>query len=170
MQVKTLKLLWQCLTVELRENYMWKSKLIVLLFRCANYLANKPKCTWIITFPFFIFYILIVEWLLGIEIPIKTAIGKGLKIYHGVGLVINGYSKIGENFTVRHCVTIGNKVLNDGSLSNSPVIGNNVELGASACIIGGITIGDNVKVGAGTVINKNIADNITVVGKGFREI
>ncbi len=76
---------------------MWKSKLIVLLFRFANYLTNKPELTWNITFPFFIFDTLMVESLLGIEIPIKTAIGKGLKIYHEVDVVINGYSKIGQN-------------------------------------------------------------------------
>jgi putative colanic acid biosynthesis acetyltransferase WcaB len=149
---------------------MIKSKLIIFLFRVSNYCAYKPKITWLLTFPIFILYIFITEWILGVEIPIKTKVGKGLKLYHGVGLVINGYSIIGENFTVRQGVTIGNKTLSDGSLSNSPVIGNNVELGASVIILGEITIGHNVTIGAGTVVTNSITDNKTVVGTKFREL
>ncbi len=50
------------------------------------------------------------------------------------------------------------------------MIENNIELRSLVCIIGGITIGDNVKVGVGTVINKNTVDNVIVVGKGVRGI
>jgi putative colanic acid biosynthesis acetyltransferase WcaB len=71
---------------------------------------------------------------------------------------------------VRQGVTIGNKTLSDGSLSNSPVIGNNVELGASVIILGEITIGHNVTIGAGTVVTNSITDNKTVVGTKFREL
>ncbi|MFT6248316.1 MAG: putative colanic acid biosynthesis acetyltransferase WcaB [Cognaticolwellia sp.] len=170
MQINTLQQLLETLKLEMTENYMIKSKLVIFLFRVANYFAYKPKVTWLLTFPIFVLYIFITEWVLGIEIPIKTKIGKGFKVYHGVGLVINGYSVIGKNFTVRQGVTIGNKTLSDGSLSNSPLIGDNVELGASVIIIGEITIGHNVKIGAGTVITKSIADDKNVVGAKFREL
>lgn len=170
MPTNNLKTLISILKLELYENYMWKSRLIIFLFRVSNYLAYKPKVTWFLSFPIFVIYIFIVEWVLGVEIPIKTRIGKGFKIYHGVGLVINGYTIIGENFTVRQSVTIGNKALADGANSGAPIIGNNVELGASVCLIGEIKIGDNVKVGAGTVVTKDIDANKVVVGMGFREI
>ena len=170
MPINTLQQLYETLKLEMKENYMIKSKLIIFLFRVSNYFAYKPKVTWLLTFPIFILYIFITEWILGVEIPIKTKIGKGLKLYHGVGLVINGFTVIGENFTVRQGVTIGNKTLSDGSLSNSPTIGDNVELGALVIIIGEVTIGHNVKVGAGTVVTRSVADNKVIVGAKFREL
>jgi putative colanic acid biosynthesis acetyltransferase WcaB len=170
MPVKSLGQLFSFLRLELKENYMFKSKIVIFLFRISNYLAYKPKFTWIVTFPIFIFYIFLVEWVLGIEIPIKTKIGKGLKIYHGVGVVINGYTVIGEDCTLRQGVTIGNKLLADGQLSDAPTIGAHVELGASSMVIGAVTIGDHVRIGAGTVVTKNIDANKTVVSAGIREI
>lgn len=170
MPVRNIYQLIDFLKLELSENYMIKSKFVVFLFRVSNYLAYKPKITWIFSFPIFILYIFIVEWFLGIEIPIKTRIDKGFKIYHGVGLVINGYTVIGKNFTVRQGVTIGNKMLSDGTISNAPTIGDNVELGASSIIIGPVNIGNNVIVGAGAVITKDIDSNKTIVSAKVRDI
>jgi len=66
--------------------------------------------------------------------------------------------KIGENFSCIHCTTLGKKG------DKRPVIGNNVSLGCNVTIIGGVHIGDNVTVGAGSVVVKNIPDNCVVAG------
>ncbi|MDB5063405.1 MAG: serine acetyltransferase, partial [Mucilaginibacter sp.] len=89
---------------------------------------------------------------------------KNLIFYHGQGLVVNFKTIIGENCVLRNGVTIGHKKLADGSLSNAPRIGNNVDIGANACIIGDITIGDNVIIGAGAVVIKDIPANSIAVG------
>lgn len=88
-------------------------------------------------------------------------IGAGICFHHPYGTIINAKS-IGDNFTFRHLSTIGNKC--DGRNDLTPVIGNNVTLGAGVIIIGNITIGDNVTIGAGAVVTKDIPDNAVVGG------
>ena len=65
---------------------------------------------------------------------------------------------------LRNSVTIGHKKLADGSLSACPRIGNNVDIGANACIIGNVQIGDNVVIGAGAVVVKDVPSDCVVVG------
>ena len=89
-------------------------------------------------------------------IPPSTKIGKGTIIPHSVGIVIHQYSVIGENCVIYQNVTIGN--------ANGPKIGSGVIIGSGACILGDITIGDNVKIGANAVVLQNVPDNVTVVG------
>ena len=67
----------------------------------------------------------------------------------------------GDDFTIRHGVTIGNR----GKSNACPVIGNGVELGANVVIIGDITLGNNVIVGAGSVVLDSVPDNALVVGE-----
>jgi len=146
-----------------------KGKLIMLLFRIAN-LGTLNKFWYYALFPYRIFYTVLVEWFFTIEIPWRTKIGKNLKLYHGAALVIHGNTIIGEDCTLRQSSTIGNKKLANGADSEPPVIGNNVDIGSNVCIIGPITIKDNVKIGSGTVVTKNISGNCTVVGNPAREI
>lgn len=72
--------------------------------------------------------------------------------------------RIGENFSCIHCTTLGKKG------DKRPVIGNNVSLGCNVTIIGGVHIGDNVVVGAGSVVIKNIPDGCVVAGNPARII
>lgn len=96
----------------------------------------------------------------GIEIPLGTYIGGGLRLVHMNGIVINKDAVIGENCTIFQQVTIGAIYGKTGA----PIIGDNVYIGAGAKILGDIKIGNNVKVGANAVVTKNIADDVTVVG------
>lgn len=164
----TFGLLIDTIRADIERNPFFKTRFIVIFFRFANYFASKNKFTLIFGAPIILTYIFISEWILGIEIHPKTQIGKGLALFHGVGTVVNGYCKIGDNCTLRQGVTLGNKVRADGSLSGTPIIGNNVEFGANAIVIGDVEIGDNVKIGAGAVIVKNIPANSTVVSAPIR--
>lgn len=90
----------------------------------------------------------------------STKIAGGLSCFHPFATVINAKS-IGRNFEFRNGLTIGNKN-NDNELV--PTIGDNVVCGANVCIIGKIRIGNNVVIGAGSVVVKDVPDNVVVVG------
>ena len=90
------------------------------------------------------------------------SIGGGCSVInHPYGTIINAKS-IGKNFTICQLTTIGNK--NHGDNSLLPVIGDNVSLGANVTIIGGVKVGNNVKIGAGSVVVKDVPDNCIAVG------
>ena len=102
-------------------------------------------------------------------LEIHGDIGEGFRIYHNYG-VIHPY-KAGRNFTVHHGVTIGKGRPSDidGSIVD-PTFGDNVEVMSGAIVFGGISIGNNVTIGAGSVVNKNVPDNCVVVGNPMRII
>lgn len=86
------------------------------------------------------------------------SIGPGLFIQHGFATVIFA-DRIGCNCWINQCVTIGH--LNEGA---RPVLGDNVMVTTGAKVLGDITIGDNVKIGANAVVLRNVPPNCTVVG------
>lgn len=98
---------------------------------------------------------------IGVEIATMN-IGKGLLIYHSQGTVINGKAIIGENCRLHGNICIGNGGEND---KKAPVIGNNVTIGAGAKIIGGVTIADDIKIAAGSVVVHSFTEKgITIAG------
>jgi serine O-acetyltransferase len=98
----------------------------------------------------------------GVEIHPGAVIGKGFFIDHGMGVVIGETSEIGENVTIYHGVTLGGTSFTKGK--RHPTIGNNVTIGAGAKILGPLTIGENSKVGANSVVIRDVPPNSTVVG------
>lgn len=136
-----------------------KGRIIGVFFRIANYGA-KNKTARLLLLPYLFFYKFIFEWIFGLELPFRTKIGPGLKVYHFQAVVINKHSIIGKNCKIRQSLTIGNK----GGDGKSPILGDNVEIGSNVCIIGPIVIGDNVIIGAGSVIVKDVPDNCVVAG------
>ena len=98
----------------------------------------------------------------GIEIHPGAVIGKNLFIDHGTGIVIGETTIIKDNVTIYHGVTLGGRGLDKGK--RHPTIGNNVIIGCGAKILGNINIGDNVKIGANSVVLKDVIDNATIVG------
>lgn len=145
----------------------FKGQLILLLFRFACLISSTRILTTIF-FLYLIFYRVFVEWVLGVELPWRLKVGKGLKLYHGFSLVVNAGTVIGENCVLRHCTTIGNKRISDGNNNNCPTIGSNVDIGSNVCIVGSINIGDNVVIGSGTVVTKNVPSNCVIVGNPAR--
>ena len=98
----------------------------------------------------------------GIEIHPGAIIGNNLFIDHGTGIVIGETTIIKDNVTIYHGVTLGGRGLDKGK--RHPTIGNNVIIGCGAKILGNINIGDNVKIGANSVVLKDVIDNATIVG------
>ncbi len=98
----------------------------------------------------------------GIEIHPGATIGKGLFIDHGSGVVIGETAEIGDDCTIYHGVTLGGTGKDVGK--RHPTLQNNVLVGAGAKILGPLTIGNNVRVAAGSVVLENLPDNCTAVG------
>ena len=103
---------------------------------------------------------------LGIEIY-PNCFGKGLSIWHAGGIVVNPAVKAGENCTLHGGNCIGNK----GSINVTPVLGDNVDIGYGASIIGDVYIADNTIIGTNAVVVKSVNEpGKTVVGVPAREI
>lgn len=136
-----------------------KGQVFIFFFRLSSYF-NKNKILKIIGFPIRFFYKLTFQWLLGIDIPDNTIIGKGFNVFHGHGLIINSNTYIGKNVVIRQNTTIGNAKPGGGS----PTIENNVQIGANCVIIGEIIIGENSIIGAGSVVIKDVEKNSLYVG------
>jgi serine O-acetyltransferase len=102
--------------------------------------------------------------LFGIEIGMRCEIGPGLYLPHTVGTVI-GALRIGNHAVIYHQVTIGAKEMDIGYHEEKrPVIGDHVIIGSGAKVLGGITIGHNVTIGANAVVTHSVPDNVVVGG------
>lgn len=100
--------------------------------------------------------------LTGIEIHPAAQIGRRLFIDHGMGVVIGETTVIGDDVTLYQGVTLGGTGKEKGK--RHPTIGNGVVVGAGARILGDIRVGDNSRVGAGSVVLRDVPDNSTIVG------
>ncbi len=100
--------------------------------------------------------------LTGIEIHPGAKIGRGFFIDHGAGVVIGETTEIMDNVSLYQGVTLGGTGKDKGK--RHPTIGNNVVISAGAKVLGSFTVGDNSKIGAGSVVLKTVPPNCTVVG------
>ncbi|PYM74023.1 MAG: serine O-acetyltransferase [Candidatus Rokuibacteriota bacterium] len=98
----------------------------------------------------------------GIEIHPAAKLGPGLFIDHGMGVVIGETAEVGENVTLLQGVTLGGTSLKREK--RHPTLGNNVVVGAGAKIIGAFKIGDGSRIGAGSVVVREVPTNAVVVG------
>lgn len=128
----------------------------IFWFRMCQYLMQKGPLAY---FPALVARILLKNKSIkfGIDISLSTNIGPGLKIEHFGGIFVNGKAVIGMRCSILHDVTIG-------EYGGAPIIGNYVFIGPGAKLIGGVRVGDNVIIGANSVVTKNIPDNAVVVG------
>lgn len=142
-----------------------KARIVLAAFRLAHHCRSSRN--WRINpavLAVGILYRVLIEWILGIEIPWKTKIGPNFVFYHGIGIVINDATVIGRGVTLRHNVTIGSKT-HDGP---APRIEDDAEIGAGAIILGDITVGRGAVVGAGAVVSQDVPAGAVVVGNPAR--
>lgn len=138
------------------EVFLYPSFKAILRYRLAHWLYLKKR------------YFL-ARWLsqktvrkTGIEIHPGATIGKGLFIDHGHGVVIGETAIVGDNVTLYQGVTLGGTGKESGK--RHPTLGNNVMVSAGAKILGSFTVGENSKIGAGSVVLSEVPPNSTVVG------
>jgi len=104
----------------------------------------------------------------GIEIHPGATIGKGVFIDHGMGVVIGETTEVGDGCTIYQGVTLGGTSLSHGK--RHPTLGRNVTVGVHSAVLGAIVVGDNAKVGGGSVVVKDVPANATVVGVPARVV
>jgi serine O-acetyltransferase len=97
----------------------------------------------------------------GIELPCEVEIGKNFVIDHFGGIVISGYAKFGNNCRIRNGVVVGLQRVDQPC---APVIGDNVDIGAGAKVLGPIKVGNNVLIGANAVVIQDVPDNCVAAG------
>lgn len=103
---------------------------------------------------------LILRYLFGIEIFSRMKCGNNLKLPHnGLGVVLNPNTRIGNNVSIHQNVTVGGR-----SGSGCPIIGDDVQIGAGAVILGDITIGEGAEIGANAVVIKDVPPHTIAVG------
>ncbi len=98
----------------------------------------------------------------GIELPYSATVGQRVIIEHQHGIVIHGNSVIGDDCILRQGVTLGNKTLDRPH--DAPTLGNRVNVGAGAKILGAVTIGDDAVIGANAVVLKDVPAGAVAVG------
>lgn len=94
----------------------------------------------------------------GLQLPSTTRVGYGLLIQHSLGLVVNPDTIIGNNVTIDKFVNIGT------NKKDAAIIGDCTFICPMTCVVDDVTVGRNVTIGAGAVVNKDIPDNATAVG------
>ena len=158
---------WRCFRQDLtryggwgaliREQSLWA----VAWYRFGRWLAQVPQpalrrvvlMPWWFLFRFF-------EMFTGVSLPLGAQIGPGLRIWHFGGIFINEGSVIGANCTLRQGVTIGNRRADGGA----PRIGDDVDVGAYAQILGDVEIGSGAKIGAMALVLKDVPSGCVAVG------
>lgn len=133
---------------------------ITFWFRICGYLKSKNSLVYKILY--YISYAIYKhnQYLTGIQLPVKTRVGKGLTFAHFSNIVIASTAIIGENTIIYNGVTIGTVHTHKGA----PVLGNNIVLYTGCKILGNVKIGNNVIIGANAVVTKDIPDNSVAVG------
>ena len=103
----------------------------------------------------------ICEILTGIELPCETVVGRRFRIDHFGGIIISGDAVFGDDCVIRNGVTVG---LRHTGIRGAPIIGNRVDIGAGAKILGPIHVGDDVAIGANAVVLKDVPAHSIAVG------
>ena len=103
----------------------------------------------------------LVQIITGIELPCEARVGRNFVIDHFGGIIISGYASFGDNCRIRNGVVVGLKHAHEPC---APKVGNNVDIGAGAKLLGAITIGDDVMIGANAVVLADVPDGAIAVG------
>jgi len=135
-----------------------------IIYRAGSWCHNrKGKYFWIrVILPFLTILQKIVEITTGIVLPFTAKIGKGLYIGHFGGIILGPQTVMGEYCNISQGITIGQA--GRAGVQETPVIGDRVYIAPGAKIFGGITIGNDVAIGANAVVTKDLPDNAVAVG------
>lgn len=149
---------WRVYEGDIFRQGLW----VMVVYRFGRWRYRvKPR---LVRAPLSFIYKVLKVWsqiLTGIDIPCETTIGRGLRIEHFGDIIISGDAEFGEDCVIRNGVTVG---LRRTGVRGAPVIGNRVDIGAGAKILGDIKIGDDVSIGANAVVLTDVPANSIAVG------
>ena len=124
-------------------------------------IERRPRFVRQLLYPLYLFLEKTVQVATGIELPCEVQIGKNFVIDHFGGIVISGYARFGDDCRIRTGCVVGLSRVEEPC---APRIGNNVDIGAGAKVLGAITIGNNVRIGANAVVVVDVPDDCIAVG------
>lgn len=135
--------------------------------RFGNWRMGQPK---LLRMPLTLLYRLmfkVCEWVCGMMLPYTVEVGRRVRLDHFGGMILVAKS-IGDDVIIRQNTTFG--IAGLGDMSGRPIIGNGVEIGAGAVIVGRIHVGDNAIIGANAVVSKDVPSGAIVGGVPARLI
>ena len=151
---------WEVYERDITRQGLW----VMVVYRFGRWRYNiRPR---LLRMPFSFLYKvlkLISQILTGIELPCEASLGRRFRIEHFGDIIVSGDAILGDDVIIRNGVTIG---LRRTGVRGSPVIGNRVDIGAGAKILGDIVIGDDVSIGANAVVLTDVPPNSIAVGVG----
>jgi serine O-acetyltransferase len=149
---------WETYEKDLTRQGFW----VMIVYRFGRWRYRiKPR---LLRLPFSFLYKalkLVSQILTGIELPCEVTLGQRFRIEHFGDIIISGDAVFGDDVTIRNGVTVG---LRRTGIRGAPVIGNRVDIGAGAKILGEIRIGDDVAIGANAVVLTDVPANSIAVG------
>ena len=102
--------------------------------------------------------------LFSIDLPVSTVVGRGLAVHHGMGLVVNRATRIGDHVTLRHSTTLGARRTDE----DCPVLAAHVDVGPNSVLLGAIRVGRGALIGAGSVVLHDVPPATSVAGNPAR--
>ncbi|MES1171704.1 MAG: serine acetyltransferase [Bacteroidota bacterium] len=108
-----------------------------------------------------------INWAWGIDLPYVVKLGRRVRIWHHGGMVF-GARAIGDDVHIRHNTTFG--IMERSADTKKPIIGNRVDIGAGAAILGAVTVGDDCVIGANSVVLRDLPAGSTVLGVPARPV
>jgi serine acetyltransferase len=140
-------------------------RLVLVLFRAAQLArGNGHRRRVLLAAPVIAFYRAVALAVFSIDLPTSTSVGPALTIHHGMGLVVNRATRIGEHVTLRHSTTLGSR----RGESDCPLIGPRVDIGPHCVVLGAVELGAGAVVGAGSVVLHDVPLGTTVAGNPAR--
>lgn len=155
---------------DIKANHHFWSWVLLIIFRYGQ-VINKLKIpkflNYILSIPYYIGNLLIIEGLLHCHFPRSIKIEPGISLFHPYGIMINRNTVIGKKVIIRNNVTLGVKHQGEPTFIQ---IGSGVDIGARAKILGSVSIGNDCKIGANAVVLRSYGDNNILVGIPARKL
>lgn len=130
----------------------------LIFHRFGHCMHNRIVFKFLLLWYVYILFKNLLQLIAKIELPPSCKIGKNFNMVHAYGLVMGNKVQIGDNCTIGPWVVFGH----NGVPEEQPIIGNNVYIGAHACILGKVKISDNALIGVNTVVTRDVPANATV--------
>jgi serine acetyltransferase len=153
-----------------RYQAAFKSRVVLASFRLAQRAGAWPAWLAPVRLPPILLYRLLTEWLLGCDLPWQTRVGPRLRLHHAHALVVHPATTIGADCTLRHSTTLGTQDPSGVWSEDAPTLGDGVDVGCHVLILGPVHVGNGARIGAGTMVVKDVPPEAIVVGSPARVI